>query len=207
MWGTVLKRDLLGEIREEDRFHSKKELREYLEAEIYKQGENVVIRNLDVSLVEDLSELFRGIGWDIKTLDLSGWKTSNVKNMTDMFYQCESLKSLDVTGWDTSNVENMGGMFWGCHNLESLDISNWNTSNVKSMCMMLWGCKKLEALDLSGWDTSNVKNMSGMFYDCRRLKALDLSGWDTSNIKDMSWTFYECSAPYEVVDNKIVKII
>ena len=61
MWGTVLKRDLLGEIREEDRFHSKKELREYLISEIEKQGENVVIKDLDVSLLEDLSFLFTGI--------------------------------------------------------------------------------------------------------------------------------------------------
>ena len=71
--------------------------------------------------------------------------------------------------------------------------------------MMFWRCKKLESLDLSGWDTSNVQSMSGMFYNCSRLGSLDLSGWDTSNIKDMSWVFYECPAPYEVVDNKIVK--
>ena len=48
MWGTVLKRDLLGEIREEDRFHNKEELKEYLKSEIEKQGENAVIKNLDV---------------------------------------------------------------------------------------------------------------------------------------------------------------
>ena len=62
MWGTVLKRDLLGEVREEDKIRSREQLREYLEAEVYKQGENVVIRNLDLSLIEDLSGLFRGIG-------------------------------------------------------------------------------------------------------------------------------------------------
>ena len=37
-WGDVLKRDLLGETREEDKFHSKKELKEYLRSEIQKQG-------------------------------------------------------------------------------------------------------------------------------------------------------------------------
>ena len=58
MWGTVLKRDLLGEIREEDRFHNKEELKEYLKSEIEKQGENVVIKDLDVSLIGDLSRLF-----------------------------------------------------------------------------------------------------------------------------------------------------
>ena len=154
-WGDVLKRDLLGETREEDKFHSKEQLQEYLKSEIEKQGENVVIRNLDVSLVENLSWLFAKIADNVKTLDLSGWKTSNVEDMSYMF--------------------------------------SW--------------CTELESLNLSGWDTSKVRSMTEMFRYCVNLKSLDLSGWDTSNIKDMSWTFYECSAPYEVVDNKIVKII
>ena len=88
MWGTVLKRDLLGEIREEDRFHNRKEVREYIRSEIKKQGENVVIRDLDVSLVEDLHDLFINSAYEVKSLDLSGWDTSNVKDMKEMFYQC-----------------------------------------------------------------------------------------------------------------------
>ena len=55
MWGEILKRDLLGLSREEDKFHSKEEVRDYIKSEIEKQGENVVIRDLDVSLVEDFS--------------------------------------------------------------------------------------------------------------------------------------------------------
>ena len=89
MWGTVLKRDLLGETREEDKFHSKDELMKYLKSEIEKQGENVVIRNLDVSLIEDLSGLFYNLyNNGVKTLDLSGWKTSGAKKMNYMFYYC-----------------------------------------------------------------------------------------------------------------------
>ena len=152
MWGTVLKRDLLGETREEDKFHSRKQLKEYLKSEIKKQGENVVIRNLDVSRIEDLSWLFSKIADNVKTLDLSGWKTSNVKNMSWMFGGCSIIESLDVTGWNTSNVKDMRSMFSFC---------------------------KTESLDLSGWDTSNGVDMSGMFYGC--------------------------PAPYEVIDNKIVK--
>ena len=179
MWGTVLKRDLLGETREEDKIRSKEQLREYLEAEVYKQGENVVIRNLDVSLIEDLSGLFRGIGEYTKTLDLSGWKTSNVKSMNRLFYCCSNLESLDLSGWDTSNVNDMSWMFFYCSGLKSLD--------------------------LSGWDTSKVKDMSNMFTDCSRLESLDLSGWDTSSIKCIDYMFDNCPAPYEVVDNKIVE--
>ena len=220
MWGDVLKRDLLEETREEDKFHNKKELKEYLKSEIEKQGENVVIRDLDVSLIEDFNYLFYGIANGVKTLDLSGWKTSNVKNMSDMFSNCknitsldlsdwdtsnvenmwnmfnycESLKSLDLSGWDTSNVNNMWSMFNECKNLKSLDISGWDTSNVNNMTRMFNYCESLKSLDISGWDTANVEGMNQMFARCKSLESLDLSGWDTSNVKDMRWMFSECES-------------
>ena len=180
MWGTVLKRDLLGEVREEDKFHNKEGLQEYLKSEIKKQGKNVVIRNLDVSLIDDLSFLFYKITDGVESLDLSGWKTSGVKDMHNMFWYCENLKSLNLSGWNTSKVEDISWMF-------SL-------------------CKNLESLDLSGWNVSNADNMNSMFRRCENLKSLDLSGWDTSKVKDMGDMFNSCPAPYKVVDdNKIVK--
>ena len=139
MWGTVLKRDLLGEVREEDKFYTEEKLREYLKSEIEKQGENVVIQNLDVSHIEDLSWLFVGIAAEVKTLDLSGWKTSNVKDMSWMFGGCKALESLDLSGWDVSNVKTMNDMFACCENIERLDISGWDTSKVKNMARMFFG--------------------------------------------------------------------
>ena len=179
MWGTVLKRDLLGETREEDKFRSREQLSEYIKSEIKRQGTNVVIKNLDVSLIDDLSALFNGCE-NIITLDLSGWKTSGVKDMSDMFDYCENLKSLDVSDWDTSKVKDMSVMFSYC---------------------------RLKSLDLSGWKTSNVNYMYDMFSYCVNLKTLDLSGWDTSNVMsmDMNRMFADCPAPYVVIDNKIVK--
>ena len=144
-WGDVLKRDLLGETREEDKFRSKEQLQEYLKSEIEKQGKNVVIRDLDVSLIEDLSRLFynaraNSIGSGIKSLDLSGWKTSNVEDMSYMFSWCTDLESLNLSGWDTSKVRSMTEMFRYCVNLKSLDLSGWDTSNVENMYAMLWNC-------------------------------------------------------------------
>ena len=140
MWGTVLKRDLLGETREEDKFHTREHLDDYIKSEIERQGKNVVIRNLDVSLIEDLSFLFNGIAAGVESLDLSGWKTSRVKNMSYMLRGCDNLKSLNLLGWDTSNVEDMSGMFYNCSCLKSLDLSGWDTSNVKDMGSMFWFC-------------------------------------------------------------------
>ena len=172
-WGDVLKRDLLGETREEDRFHNKKELQEYLISEIEKQGENVVIKNLDVSLVEDLKGLFENITDGVKSLDLSGWDTSNASNIDQMFRYCKSIESLDLSGWNTSNVKNMSWVFCGCYNLKSLDLSGWDTSNVIHIDWSFCDCVNLKSLDLSDWDTSKVVDMQSMFWGCKSLESLN----------------------------------
>ena len=192
MWGAVLKRDLLEETRQEDKFHSKDQLKEYLKSEIEKQGKNVVIKNLDVSHIEDLNCCFMNICGGVESLDLSGWKTPKVEKMGGVFFNCYSLKSLDLSGWDTSNVEGMNQMFTNCESLESVDLSGWDTSKVKDMSRMFYGCKNLESLDLSGLDTSKVKNMSYMFYGCNNLESLDISSWDTSNVKEKEGIFDGC---------------
>ena len=204
-WGDVLKRDLLGETREEDKFRSKEDLIRHLKSEINKQGKNVVIRDLDVSLIEDLNGLFCGITKGVKSLDLSGWRTSGAKDMGGMFWGGTTIESLNVSGWDTSKVETMGSMFHCCENLKSLDLSSWDTSNVKEMNGMFFDCMSLKSLDLSAWKTPNVENINWMFGSCRNLKSLNLSGWNTPKLEHADSTFYDCPAPYEVINNKIVR--
>lgn len=127
-------------------------------------------------------------------------KNAVVTTTAYMFSGCCSLKSLDLSGWDTSNwaVTSMASMFSSCYNLQSLDLSGWNTSNwaVTSMAGMLNGCYSLRSINMSGWDTSGwaVTNMSYLFANCHNLRTLDLNGWDTSNwaVTDMSKMFSEC---------------
>ena len=171
--------DLLGKVREEDKFHSKGELRDYLKSEIEKQGDSVVIKGCYLADgIDDLSGLFYKIADGVKILDLSGWTiTDKVKNMSYMFYKCSSLESLKLSFGDTTNVEDMFSMFYGCTNLKSLDLTSF--------------------------DTSNVKYMSLMFANCENLSP-NVFGWNTSNVKDMIGIFDSCPVPYKVVDNKII---
>ena len=73
----------------------------------------------------------------LKSLNLSGFDTSNVTNMSYMFSSCSGLTSLDVSSFNTTNVINMDSMFHACESLTSLDVSNFDTSNVSNMSMML----------------------------------------------------------------------
>ena len=160
-----------------------------------RKGENVIN-------VEEYPELQYGFSFDersdkpehIEEIILDGYDTSNVTNMSCMFWGCDSLESLDLSCFDTSNVTDMASMFNGCSSLESLDLSGFDTSNVTDMGCMFEGCSSLESLDLSSFDTSNVTDMSDMFSKCRSLEHLDLSRFDTSNVTNMSFMFNGCNS-------------
>ena len=130
----------------------------------------------------------------LKTLDMSGFNTSNVTNMSYMFYNSSALTSIDVSGFNTSNVTNMSSMFRSCLALTSLDVSGFNTSNVTNMGYMFSSCSALTSLDVSGFNTSNVTVMGDIFSSCSALTSIDVSGFNTSNVTDMSRMFYNSSA-------------
>ena len=134
----------------------------------------------------------------LATADLSNLDTSNVTNMSYMFYYCHSLIELDIRSFDTSNVTNMSYMFYYCNSLTALDVSSFDTSNVTDMSYMFNHCSSLTKLDSSNFDTSKVTNMSWMFEDCRSLTELDVSNFDTSNVTDMEGMFYNCRSLTEL---------
>ena len=64
--------------------------------------------------------------------------------MSGMFCECSSLKSIDLSSFNTSNVKNMCMMFRYCSSLISIDLSSFNTSNVKNMSYMFDRCSSLK---------------------------------------------------------------
>ena len=150
------------------------------------------IQNLDTSNVTDMSDMFYGCS-GLTALDLSHFDTANVTNMKGMFYACRALTALDVSHFDTSNVTDMSGMFGGCSGLTALDVSHFDTVNVTNMSFMFLVCSSLTALDVSHFDTSNVTNIEQIFSGCSGLTALDVSHFNTAKVKLMSIMFSDCS--------------
>lgn len=109
----------------------------------------------------------------------------------NLFASCSSLTTLDVSGWDTSKVTDMSEMFYCCFALTSLDVSGWDTSNVTNMYCMFGGCNKPTSLDVSKWDTKKVTNMSDMFRSCKALTTIYAgSGWNTDKVTSSNDMFY-----------------
>lgn len=169
---------------------------------------NFDVSNLNVSNVEDMSNMFYYGGCNASSVTFTGlnrWNTSNVTKMTSLFYSVgensSSVSLGNISEWDTSSVTDMSGMFGlvGRYLTTSfnIDVSNWDVSNVTNMYGVFRNTGVTAPAwsigDLSGWNTSKVTNMSYMFaYAGRDAKVFNpgnIGAWDTSKVIDMSSMF------------------
>ena len=152
-----------------------------------------------VYLNEDSRNMF-SCGWNdilltnILDIDVSGFDTSKVTNMSYMFSSMSKLTSLILSNFNTSKVTDMSWMFYGMFNLTSLNISSFDTSLVTDMQYMFYYMPNLTTLDLSSFDTSKVTDMQYLFVSMRNLTTLDLSNFDTSQVTNMAGMFYDMSS-------------
>ncbi|MFT9084490.1 MAG: BspA family leucine-rich repeat surface protein [Leuconostoc pseudomesenteroides] len=128
------------------------------------------------------------------TLDLSNWgenRSANNVIMSSMFQNTPNLKNLTLTNFKTTNVINMTQMFY-VTSLEKLDLHNWDVNQVTSFQVMFYDASQLTDLDLSGWGSersaTDVK-MNGMFNRTSKLNNLTLVDFKTTNVIDMAEMF------------------
>lgn len=123
------------------------------------------LSNLDTSNVTDMSYLFYGCN-SLANLDLSGFKTDQVTDMSYMFFFCYSLAELDLSGFRTANVTDMSYMFTGTTDVNRYIVAEdraWENGGEFDTSQI----KGLRSLDLSSFDTRSVRNMNRMFWaDC-----------------------------------------
>ncbi|MBQ3665122.1 MAG: BspA family leucine-rich repeat surface protein [Lachnospiraceae bacterium] len=162
--------------------------------------ESINLTGINTSKVTDMSYMFYNCTV-LTTLELGDdFDTSNVISMERMFYNCNTLAQLDLEGFDTRNVLNMSCMFRtdrsSGNSFTKLDLSSFHTEKVTNMEGMFYNCKKLQTLTLGeNFNTSNVRTMSTMFYACSALKNFTLPDvFLTPNVTNMVSMFHGCSA-------------
>ncbi len=156
-----------------------------------------LIQELDVSCITSMYKLFEAcIEFN---LCLDNWNTSNVIDMSYMFYFCVVLNQ--PIRFNTSNVTNMLCMFLCCNTFNQ--VIEFDTSNVVDMSYMFAGCKDFDQpID---FDTSKVTNMSYMFYDCHKFNQQ--IAFDTSNVIYMPFMFWYCSKFNKLIDFNTSNVI
>lgn len=153
------------------------------------------ILTLNTEGVTSMSGMFKDC--KVKHLDLSSFRTHNVTDFSDMFYNCDSLIDLNVDGFDTSNAEDFNGMFHGCNKLTQLNVKHFNANSVLHMSYLFSGCRRLQVIDLEGWDFSQVSDANEMFGYCGKLEKI-IANFNFNMIKGMAFMFDCCTKLSEV---------
>lgn len=141
------------------------------------QTKTMKLANLNTSNVTNMSKMFFYL-YNTNSIDLSNFNTSKVTDMSNMFSDSWMLRSLDCSSFDTSNVTDMSGMFEDYGGSDQPIISNFVTHKLTNMTSM-FGDSRITSLDLSNFDTSKVKEMGAIFGDMNFLRTLNLSNFDT----------------------------
>ena len=120
-----------------------------------------------------------------------------------MFYNCSQLKSIDVSNFKTDSLSYVGYMFAGCSSLTSIDLSTF-TINIKSdldylhmvyIEYLFSNCSKLSYIDISKFSESlnytisfdNISNSGTIKVNKNSSKKVK----DVFNYLKLNWTFIE----------------
>ncbi len=170
----------------------------------------LVMRDCDFTGTTDLGETVGNYHYGIfesrtslTTLDVTGWKTPDLKTLYDAFNNCSKIETITgINTWRVPNVTSLKNTFSSCSALKSIDLSNWDTSNVTDMQNMFSGCSSLKDVNLSGMNTSHVTNVSQMFNGCSSLQNLDISDWDISSVTNSGSMFNNCTSLESLTMNR-----
>ena len=89
--------------------------------------ETVDLSGFDTSNVIKFNRMFHSC-YKLKAADLSSFSSTGLNaSFADMFVNCISLETVDMSNIDTSNVTNMSWMFYYCRYLTEIKgVENWN---------------------------------------------------------------------------------
>ena len=163
---------------------SKDQLQIIIQKRYHSNKSFIDLTDIDISELDDLSGVFARLN-KVEVVDISGWDTSNVTTMADMFYYCTKLKKIiGIENLDVSKLRCTNSMFYGCENLVELDLTNWNPISLQRAWSMFDDCSNLKIIkNIENWQLPNIMDVSYMFHNCVKLDV-DLSNWDLTNIKD-----------------------
>lgn len=127
---------------------------------------------------------------------LDSFVMNNVRTAESMFKKCSSLIALNLNGWNTSSLEDVSDMFNGCSSLMTLEIGDWNASNIQTLYCFLSDCVALEQLDISNWELTSLTNLERMCYNCKSMTDFNMNTIYVRDnaISSMSYMMYQCTS-------------
>ena len=131
------------------------------------------LNDIDTSQITDMTKLFWGIRRivEVDNVDISKWDVSNVQSFNNCFVDLQQF-NCDISKWDVSSCHDFESMFDGCYYFNQ-DLSQWNFSKGENFKFMFNSCHNFDT-DVSSWDLSNANSITRMFDNCHKFKGIGI---------------------------------
>jgi len=145
-------------------------------------------KNFDTSNVTDMSAMFYNTGLNDLT-EVGQLNVANVTKMDDTFSNTKVSDLSPIKDWNVSKLQSAVGMFSGSSITSASPLKNWDTSSLQNT-MEMFSNTNLASLDgINTWKTDNLTDISAMFYGTKINSLAGLQNWKTSKVTGMAGTF------------------
>ena len=133
---------------------------------------------------------------------ITGWDTSDITNMKELFTTANTFIAQDdwskittfnenIGSWNVAAVTDMNSMFEGCSDFNQ-NISAWDVSVVTDMSSMFSNASSFNQ-NISTWNVDAVTDMSSMFSNASAFNQ-NIGNWDINSVTNMSNMFYNATS-------------
>ena len=159
---------------------------------------NTVIKQIYLNNVtmQSFYDLFDGC------TELQYVNLKDIKSLYDdsrrMFYGCSNLRYVTFDNVDLSNVTNLSQMFYNCNSLKEIEgLNQLNTSNVQNIDKMIYNTS-LETIDLTGLDVSSVTSLTHCEY-INNTNSLIINNWNLASYNNTTSNNNLNSSNYNII--------
>lgn len=102
---------------------------------------------------------------NVITIKMSSEKEVKINSMIGSFANCSLLEKFEISGFDTSDVTNMSRLFFNDTRLTEVDIVKMKTNKLKNIDYM-FAYTNISEIDLSNFNIELLANSTGVFKNC-----------------------------------------
>jgi len=165
---------------------------------------DIDLKGFATDKVENMTFMFEGATSLEKILNDSSLNYENLEDAYGAFKDCTSLKYITIT-LKSNKLTDLSSMFYGCTALKtvSLIVPIELIENMDSMFMNCTSLVNVSFRDQKNEDTvtKNLKSVESMFENCTQLETIGLYRFDFTNLEYIYKMFYGCSRLEQIVIN------
>ena len=147
----------------------------------------------DTTSVREATFLFDGC-LSLSQPDVSAWRMPRLQTARGMFARTP-IERMDLAGWGTHELIDMSYMFDGCTSLREVSLGAMDLSGALRAQNMFAGCAKLERIAHEGRGMASVRNAAGLFCGCASLTRVPDGFVDLERVEDAHRAREGCPAP------------